>query len=489
MLLFSTILDIDNSLSKDAFIQLVIKWNKETPHAENVIPGIAWSGERTVRYGTDDLFLEFMEYRNKNIIAARYSKSQDDGVVWTTAYIMNFSEWKMCIQLYRSFHSEAMTVEERFSTPHFISLLAEGGYLKNDGELRTLSRPYFVQESDIGLLSRIIGGERNFRLPVVFVSKCQDNSDSVDVSLLASRLKGVAHVLVQGHVRYNFRIRTACNSQNEFFGAIGVYYPTPGMPRQRFFYRALQGSDEILLEKVVRAVINYSNSQIVDPLYTWQGVHNALLLDRWNSRGEDLVQLRREKREAENAQEKAEKALDEAQKLSNDIYDKAVQTIDEIKKQLKELTHENERLTAENNGLRTKLSGIEMLPLLVFGEEDELFPGEIKDLVLAVLDKYAHDHPDCRRAHVFSDLVSKNKYLRINAKKEADLKSKLKGYSHMTGAMRQFLEGLGFTITEDGKHYKLTYYHDPRYAVAFPKSGSDWRGGLNQVSELANKMF
>lgn len=489
MLLFSTILEINNGLSKDAFIQLVLKWNKETPHTENIIPGIEWNGERTVRYGTDDLYLEFLEYRNKNIIAARYSKSQEDGVVWTTDYIMNFTEWKMCIQLYRSFHSEAMAVDQRFSTPHFITLLAEEGYLKNDGDLRTLSRPYFVQESDIGLLSRIIGGERNFRLPVVFVSKCQDNSDSVDVGLLASRLKGVAHVLVQGHAKNNYRIRIACNSQNEYFGAIGVYYPTPGMPRQRFFYRALQGPDELLLEKVVRAVINYANSQIVDPLYTWQGVHNALLLDRWSSRGEDLIQLRREKREAESAQEEAEKALDEAKKLYDYIFDASVQTIDEIKQQLKDLTHENERLTAENNGLITKLSGIELLPLLVFGEEDELFPGEIKDLVLAVLDKYAHDHPGSRRAHVFSDLVSKNEYQGINAKKETALKSRLKGYKNMSSTMRQFLESIGFTIGDDGKHYKLTYYHDPRYVVTFPKSGSDWRGGLNQLSELVNKMF
>ena len=489
MLLFSTVLDINNGLSKDAFIQLVIKWNRETPHTENVIAGIEWNGERTIRYGTDKLFLEFLEYRNKNIIAARYSKSQDDGVVWTTDYIMNFTEWKMCIQLYRSFLSEALTVEQRFSTPHFITLLAEGGYLKNDGELRTLNRPYFIQESDIGQLSNIICGERNFRLPVVYVSKCQDNSDPVDVNLLASRLKGVAHVLVQSHYRINYKIRIACNSENEYWGAIGIYFPNPIIPKKRFFYRALQGPDEILLEKVVRAVISYSNSLAVNPLYTWQGVNNALLLDRWSSRGEDLVQLRREKSAAEVAQEEAEKARDAATQLSNEIYDDSVRELEEIRRQLEELTHDNERLTAENNGLQTKLTGIELLPLLVFGEEDEFYPGEIKDLILAVLDEYAQNHPNTRRADVFADLVIRNEYQGINAKKAAALKKKLKGYSTMTGAIRQFLESNGFTISGDGKHYKLTYYHDPRYTVTLAKTGSDHREGMNLAAQIINKMF
>ena len=47
MLLFSTILDIDESMTKDDFIKLVIKWNQGSPHANNVIPGIQWcSGSR-----------------------------------------------------------------------------------------------------------------------------------------------------------------------------------------------------------------------------------------------------------------------------------------------------------------------------------------------------------------------------------------------------------------------------------------------------------
>ncbi len=49
MLLFSTVLDIKEEFTKDAFIQLVLEWNQGSPHEDNIIKGIEWHGERNVR--------------------------------------------------------------------------------------------------------------------------------------------------------------------------------------------------------------------------------------------------------------------------------------------------------------------------------------------------------------------------------------------------------------------------------------------------------
>lgn len=53
MLLFSTILDINDTMTKDDFIRLVIEWNQGSSHANNIISGIQWNGERNIRYGED----------------------------------------------------------------------------------------------------------------------------------------------------------------------------------------------------------------------------------------------------------------------------------------------------------------------------------------------------------------------------------------------------------------------------------------------------
>lgn len=71
-----------------------------------------------------------------------------------------------------------------------------------------------------------------------------------------------------------------CNEKNEYYGAIGIYFPRQAMGRRRYLYRRTTGIDNHLLEKVVQVVIQYSNSQMIETLYTWQGVNNALLRDR-----------------------------------------------------------------------------------------------------------------------------------------------------------------------------------------------------------------
>ena len=47
---------------------------------------------------------------------------------------------------------------------------------------------------------------------------------------------------------------------------------------------------------------------------------------------------------------------------------------------------------------------------------------------------------------------------------------------------------LGITISEDGKHYKLTYNNDPRYMVTVGKTPSDNRAGNNNAA-LINKIM
>ncbi len=492
MLLFSTVLDINEGLTKDAFIKLVLEWNQGSPHTENIIPGIEWHGERNVRYGDEQMWLEIQEYRNGNIIAVRYEKTEIDGVVWDTDYIMNFNEMKISIQLHRSYLEEALTVDSKFSTPHFITILAKAGYLKDDGDLPVTKFPVFIKEDNLSLLAGVINGTQRYRLPVVYISKNYGHTDPVDVKWLSSRLKGVAHVLVQETRFTNNDLRFMCNDRNEYNGAVGIYFPNQAMEHKRFFYRAYQGYDFLLLERVVRAVIDYANAQMVKPLYTWQGVNVALLRDRWSSRGEDIRVMERAKKSAEFAQELAEIARAEAEQEKDEAHqlvDMTDQEIAQMRRQIESLMHENERLTAENSGLRAKLSGKESMPILYLGGEDEFFPGEIKEIILSILDKALGDKSRTRESDVLRDIIHSNGHQHSREARIREIKAKLKGYTKMNASLRSYLEGLGFVITEDGKHYRLTYYGDNRYHTTLSKSASDHREGENIAAQIIKDML
>ena len=492
MLLFSTILRVNDTLTKDGFIKLIIEWNQGSPHKENIIPGLEWHGERNIRFGDERMWLDIQEYRNGNIIAVRYEKTEEDGVVWDTDYVMNFTEMKISILLYRSYLEEALTVDPKFSTPHFISLLVYGGYLKDDGDLPVTRNPIFIKDGNLPLLCGVINGTQRYRLPVVYISKNYGHTDPVDVKWLASRLKGVAHVLVQESRYTNSDIRLMCNDRNEYNGAVGIYFPNQAVEHRRYFYRAYQGYDETMLERVVRTVINYANMQMIPLLYTYQGVFNAMLRDRWSSRGEDLIVLERAKKSAEFARELAEQERDEAEQQKDEAHqlvDMTDQEISDMKRQIEELTHENERLTAENAGLRTKLNGMDSMPVLYLGTEDEFFPGEIREMILAILDRALGDETKTRRSDVLRDIIHSNGYQHSRENRIREVKAKLKGYKTMNGALRRFLEDLGFVITEDGKHYRLTYYGDNRYHTTLAKSASDHREGENISTQIIRDML
>lgn len=313
MLLFSTILDISGSMTKDDFIKLVIEWNRKSPYPENVIPGIGWNGERSVRYGNDSLWLGIEEYRSRNIIAVRFEKRDERGAVWDTDYVMNFSLRKMAVRLERSYTEDALGSDQKFATPHFISMLIDRGYLEKDCDLPVQREPRRIDEGGLGTAADVINGKARYRLPVVFVSSTVFDEDPVDADFLASRLKGVAHVLVQQSSGTNAALREATGGKAEENGAIGIYYPD-GRGHQRFAGRSVQGRDQALSDRAARAVIQYASARMTDALFTWQGVSNAILRDRLGSSIKARLDAEQAKKSAEDEYAKLAGSLSEEER-------------------------------------------------------------------------------------------------------------------------------------------------------------------------------
>ena len=473
MLLFSTVLEINDSMTPDDFIRLAIEWNRTSAYEVNRIPGIAWKGERNIRFGDENRWLAIETYEKEALVAVRYEKKDADGALWDTDYVMNFRERKMSVRLDRSYLESALTIDPAFSTPHFITLLSEHGYLKADGDVPVSNKPIWIDEANAELLCGVIRGERRYRLPVVYVSKTYYDEDPVDTGRMAGRLKGVAHVFVQKERRSNGVFRCACEDRNEYNGAIGVYFPNA---HKRFLYRAYDGIDERLMEKVIGAVIHHSNTQLVEPMYTWTGVNNALLREQYSSQKADRLAAELAKTQA----------IDEAEKL--------IESVDDDMRRLREtvtkLVRQVEALTYENQGLRTKLDAVNVVPLLRYGEEDEFFGGEIRDAVLcAIAEQLKNTQAGSRRQHILADVLAHNPYEGIAEARAAELKKLLTGYRTMSSAIRQALLDDGFTITEDGKHYRLTYYGDARYKTTLAKTASDVREGMNSARQIIREML
>lgn len=513
MLLFSTILPINDSMTKDSFIELAIKWNQGSPHKENVIDNIEWHGERNVKYGDDKLWMQIEEYRNKNIIAIRYEKTEDDGVVWDTDYVMNFDEMKMSVRLDRSYLEEAQSFDSKFSTPAFIALLIDGGYVKDDNELQISRIPIAVTRDNLSLIADVINGKKRYQLPVVFISKTFAGNDPVDAGNVAKRLKGLAHVLVQEDTESISALKEMCGGKNEYNGAIGIYFPNRAMGHEKILNHVYEGSENKIAEKVIQRVILYSNLQKPDMLYTWQGVNNSLLRDKYSSKREELAEseaarrlsdylVKMKSQEAEMRVQDADQKIEEMKKEveqahalaeeSKELVDSVDEEMEQMRQQIKELIRQNEALSYENQGLHTRLEGMSATPILYLGSEDEFFQGEIKEFILEALDNERQRvKPKTRRADVLGDLIRSNGGVTGLPKKKGNkLKKFFTGFKEMPAPMKSYLKEIGFKITDEGKHYKLVYFGDGRYWTTVVKTGGDSaHGGLNAVTAIIRDML
>lgn len=504
MLLFSTVLPINDQMTKEDFIRLAIRWNQRS-HPENIIPGIVWNGERNVRYGDEKLWMQIEEYRNQNIIAIRYEKAEDNGVVWNTDFVMNFNEMHMSVRLDRSYLEEAQIIYKDFRPPAFLDLLIDEGYVEDDNGLCIGRRPILIADDNLSLIADVINGGIHYGLPVVYISKTYDERDPVNAKEVAKRLKGIAHVMVQEHSWTGPALRRLCEDNNEYDGAIGIYFPNPVVGHERMLNHIYPGSGKKLADKVIRRVVQYSNSQRIDTLYTFQGVINALLLDRYSSKRSELAAsmyaIKQAKHEADmrvqSADAEAEvmrRKADENQKLA-DEYAALVDSVDEemenMRQQIESLTSQNEALTYEVQGLRAKLDEKSSVPILYLGTEDEFFQDEIKEFILESLtDTLAKTKAKTRRADVLDDLIRSNGGFKGTAdKKKEALKKSLKGYKSLSATQKRLLEELGFKITKEGDHYKLTYYGDGRYWTTLAATPSDIRTGDNCAHHIIRDML
>lgn len=149
-----------------------------------------------------------------------------------------------------------------------------------------------------------------------------------------------------------------------------------------------------------------------------------------------------------------------------------------LRQQIEELTRAKTSLQLENQGLREKLNGIDKIPILFLGEEEEFYQDEIKEMVLdAMAEKLKNLGQKTRRWAVLNDVLQNNDYQAVSDERVRIVKARFKDYKTLSASMRQQLLELGFEVTAEGKHYRLTCYGDGRNKTTIAKTGSDWREG------------
>lgn len=129
-------------------------------------------------------------------------------------------------------------------------------------------------------------------------------------------------------------------------------------------------------------------------------------------------------------------------------------------------------------------------PLIVKGEEDDIYPGEQRDFILSLIETAQQsDEQYARRNHICQSLLKANKKNGTREYMQDKIYLALKDFKFMDERTIRLLEESNIRLISGRTHHKMTLNGDPRYRVSISKTPSDCRTGLNAISEINRHFF
>lgn len=462
MITYTTKFPINDLLTKKEFIKTVIKWNQGSRYDK--IDGVEWDGEsHNLKWEQDKISLEIQEVDTDSIIASRLKKEDEHGM-WTTDFVLNTEKRYLSVSVAMVTTEFTTDFAPTFYPPYFVKLIVYSGYSGKDSFLHVSQKAHPVTECE-ELLQKVCDKEIRTLLPIVYITRLKEIASGFKVDDLAFRLQGVAHVIYESD-GYATKMNLDIDDENGYANKAIIFYPSTR--KQVDIIECVEKSKNCIENHIINAVYGYMIQQVRKNIDTWDGISNEQL----HLKNIELL-----------------KSKEMVEEENDYLYEEFGNQLKKMEETNAKQNNEIQRLTAEIQGLRMKFSDKTQVPIIVTGEEKDFYEGEIKEIVLEILEEYKKScHEGSRRRHVIDDILQCNEYKHLPEKKREILKRALKGYRNLTGSLKNELESLGIEITSDGKHYKWSYYGDNRYVVTAAKTSSDERSGMN-LSAIMEKLM
>jgi len=467
MLVWSTQIPIIPSRTTDELLAVSKKWLVGSPHSP-------WQETDFGDLPTQDLATISLD--GQCVSVAKFSNSQgefcgfrhewqdNERRNWTT----DICGWRTAQRFLTSVQlfcevSELGSDLPQPKKPYIVRQLIEelGGDL--DGSFAVSDTPILLAETEIDLAARLLRGETGNLLPVIYASSTWRNEPAFDSTELAKWASGMAHVIVEPSRRFSFVLASHVDRTNPYEGAVAICWPH-SRKQVRLFPYHFDSSREYAAEitDVVRQALAGSRP---DSRCTWAFLRELVFAHR-------IETLRRE---GKTSIEEYVSTFDAELAATRKQLENAEQEIGRLKG---ELARSQQTFRSQGDG-----------PLNL-GSEQDLYSGEHRDTLIFALG-IARDHvfKDGRVRHILDATLDANKPTGERERLQKAIKDAVDGCTNIDSKERRALEELGFSMTEDGKHRKLVFRGDDRYTFAAAKSGSDWRGMKNWISDTLRNLF
>lgn len=467
MIVWATEFPAPVGTSVDAVLALADKWLRGSPHLpwrDVELPPVP-AGElvRTEHEGQTVQRVS-VSTAGSRWTGLRHTWTEDSKREWTTDIIAwaTPSSAAIAVRLDCNLLSAGLGLP-RPKKPYIVKLLLQQFNGGADAWLDVRDQPTLLEEAQVDNAAAIIRGTTPVKLPIVYVSSGYGHRPMIDAVELSEWLAGMAHVVVEPSRHFSFALARSVEKRNPYGGAVAVLWPRALERLTRFLPRDFDSADDLVAE-VADRVRSALAAVRPTPELTWPFVQEYVARQR--------IEVLRSTGSTQVNEYVA-------------AFDAELQAKDE---RINSSEREIGRLLAELR--RVEATADASGGLLVAGEEQELYPGELKDAVhYALRSSLTGLEAAGRRRHIVEDLLSANKATGNDEEIAESVKRCFATSGELTTSNRRTLEELGFEIAEDGKHNCASYRGDNRYAFVISKSSSDHRAGKNLASEINRKLF
>ena len=468
MLIWSTQIPVIPTHGIDDLLVVAKKWLVGSPHFSWTDADLGVSPKQGIStFQAHDQSVSVAKFADQRgaFCGFRHQREDERCIHWTTEICGWLTERRFLVSVQLFCEATELGAQPpQLKRPVVVRQILDdlGGDL--DGSFVVADEPIFLAESDLDMAMRILDGETTNFLPIIYASSTWRNQPAFDSKDLARRVSGMAHVVVEPSRRFSFLLANRLNRKNPYEGAVAICWPNSNNRQSRLypyhFDSSISFSNEIT--NVVREALAGCRP---DHRCTWSYIRELVF-------GHRVDVLRQE---------------------GTTSIEQYIKTFDEeltaTRKQLEETSRELARVKSDAarnyQAFRAQEDG-----LLAFGDEQDLYSGEHRDVLIYALGIAKNNVFEKGRVlDILTSILNANKSSGEMERLQQAIRNAVGNCTNAGNKERRALEDIGFNITEEGKHLKLVFRGDDRYTISMPKSGSDHRGMKNWISDAIKMLF
>lgn len=482
MKLFATSFPIDKSSDMDDLLRVSKQWIFYSPHYKDFftdektdqIKNIYDNGE-ILNIGDNSFNIYRAEKESSNYLGISFT-APNKGHSWETNIVGVKTGRDFIVSIVLNYETLRMGAKEpRVNKPYVVEKIIKdiGGDI--DGSLEVKDRPHSIEEEEGSehFVADILKGHSGNTLPITYLSRNNENLCLIDPYHLSKDLAGISHVMVEPSREYSFRLKDSMNSENVFDGAVGIYWPDDG-GRQFWLPKDLI-EERDAISNIRNALLEKTRLKRIPLDLTLENIKSI--------NNQKKIQALADKRKGDD--EALEKLITETE-TEKELYKEEL----EIKeKQLMDAESRILFLESETKRMRGGTSGNFLNSPVI----EELYSDEMKYFLVTAAKRSLNNIPremrnNSRKAKMLEDIISNNpikKEKKTRNRLLKEIKEILKeGTLDSKGRSR--LKQMGFEISSDGKHYKISFGNA---FTSISKTPTDHRTGENAYSQFKKIFF